>query len=442
MRPTGKFAAIFAGIIGLSAAGCANMPATGIAMPQPPLAQDRHDPQLRADLEAAIAHGVIPGAIVHIARGDRILVHETVGSAEPGGRTPLDENAIFRLFSMTKPVTSVGIMILAERGVLSLGDPASKFLPELSDMRVYRSGGRDDMVTSPAKRQITIADLLSHSSGIVYHFTGTTPVHQYYRRHGVLRDTPVGRTPQDGEPARNLDELVARIGAAPLLFDPGERFHYSYSTTLLGALIERASGKRLDAFLKEAIFAPLGMNDTTFVISNAQVARLTPLYRQGPDGLILMESPGQSEYRDASRLLDGGGALAGTAGDYLRFARMLANSGELDGQRILSRKGVQALAAPRVTVGQLPGKSPMQFGYGLAVGTTDSGSDTWYPGGTVGWAGSGGTYFFIDPKSRSVALLMTNVLMGADMQPARTLQPIVNAAARRSGAFPSLLILK
>lgn len=294
------------------------------------------------------------------------------------------------------------------------------------------------MVTTPAKRPITIGDLLSHSSGIVYHFTGTSPVHQYYRRHGVLRDTPVGRTPQDGEPAPSLDELVARIGKAPLLFDPGEQFHYGYSTTMLGAVIERATGKRLDTFLKESIFDPLGMTDTTFVVSDAGLARLTPLYAQRTGGLVLMEPPEQSEYRTQGRLLDGGGALAGTTKDYLRFARMLANGGELDGRRIVSKTKRQGVDIASDHCGATSGKAPMKFGYGLAVGSSDSGTDTWYPGGTFGWAGSANTYFFIDPERRSVALLMTNVLMGADMQPARTLQPIVNEAAARSGAFPSI----
>lgn len=362
--------------------------------------------QLRADLDKAVAAREIPGATVVIMRGDRVLADVTTGWADIEKKQPLKRDAIFRLYSMSKPITSVAIMMLAERSKLRLDDPVAKYLPELADVRVYVSGGVDHMVTEPVRRPMTIADLLTHRSGITYHFAGTTPVHQYYRKYGVMRDTPVGRMPGDGPPARSLDELVARLGKAPLLHQPGETFAYSYSTTVLGAVVQRVTGERLDLYLQRTIFAPLGMKDTGFHISNRQLPRFTTLY--GP-GMAVVERPEASDYRDAARLLDGGGAIAGTANDYLRFARMLANGGTLNGKRLLSEKSVDAMFVPRTPMAGM-GPQAMQFGYGFSIGDAASEASGLQPAGTASWSGSGNTYFFVDRRRKAVALLMTHVL--------------------------------
>lgn len=376
--------------------------------------------QLRAELEAAVAAREIPGATVVIARDGKVLADVTTGWADIERRRPLGRDAIFRLYSMSKPVTSVAIMMLAEQGRLKLDDPAEKYLPELKGVRVYAGGGVDDMVTVPAKRPMTIADLLTHRSGITYHFTGTTPVHQYYRKHGVMRDTPVGRMPGDGPAARSLDALVARIGAAPLLHQPGETFAYSYSTTMLGAVIERVGGERLDRYLKRTIFEPLGMKDSGFLISDAQLPRFTVLY--GP-GMAPVEQPDASDYRDPGRLLDGGGALAATADDYLRFAQMLANGGVLHGKRLLQEKSVDALLEPRAAMSGL-GPQTMMFGYGFSIGDAASEASGMQPADTASWSGSGNTYFFVDRRRKAAALLMTHVLGGSG-----TVRASVNRAA-------------
>jgi CubicO group peptidase (beta-lactamase class C family) len=354
----------------------------------------------------------IPGAIVIIARNGKVLADVTVGWLDVEKRVPLPRDAIFRLYSMSKPITSVAIMMLVERGKLRLDDPAEKYLPEFSNMRVYVSGGVDDMVTEPVRRPITIADLLTHSSGITYHFTGNTPVHQFYRKYGVMRDTPVGRMPTDGTPAHSLDELVARIGKAPLLLQPGTQFAYSYSTTMLGAIIERVSGQRLDRFLEAHLFRPLGMKHSGFFIDDSQLPKFTVLYQSGKDGITVNEQPAKSDYRDRNRLLDGGGAIAATADDYLRFAEMLANGGTLHGRRILSEASVDAMFTPRVKMAGL-GPQAMMFGYGFSIGDEASAASGMQPAGTASWSGSGNTYFFVDRRRKAVALLMTHVLGSA-----------------------------
>jgi CubicO group peptidase (beta-lactamase class C family) len=364
---------------------------------------------LRQELEAALAAGTIPGARVIVARQGRVAADVTVGHADLAARTPIDEDTLFRLYSMSKPITSVAIMMLAEQGRLRLDDPAARYLPEWRDMRVYASGGLDAMVTVPVSRPVTIADLLTHTAGITYHFAGTTPVHQYYRKHGVMRDTPVGRQPGDGAPARTLDELVARLGRAPMLQQPGTGFAYSYSTTVLGAIVERVGGQRLDRFLAERLFTPLGMTRTGFFVSDADLPHFATLYAATPDGLTVVEQPETSDYRDSGRLLDGGGAIVGTAGDYLRFAQMLANGGTLDGRRILSEASIDTLFTPRVEIAE-PGQPPVPFGYGFALGTAATQAAGGLPAGVVSWSGSGNTYFFVDQQARGVALAMAQFL--------------------------------
>ena len=373
--------------------------------------------QLRAELANAAARGRIPGAIAIIAKGTERLVDVTVGHSDIAAKKPLGHDAIFRLYSMSKPITSVAILMLAERGKLRLEDPVAHYLPEWRDMRVYVSGELDDMVTEPVRRPVTIADLLTHSGGLTYHFTGDTPVHQYYRKYGVMRDTPVGRMSGDGAPARTLRELVARLSRAPMLHQPGENFAYSYSTTVLGAVIERVSGQRLDRFLKAELFLPLGMTDTGFYVAEADLDRFTPLYRESADGLQVAETPESSDYRDPARLLDGGGAIAGTADDYLRFAQMLANDGTLGGVQILSKASVDAMFTPRIALAGF-GPEHAPFGYGVLLGDAESEARGGLPAGAGGWAGSGNTWFFVDRKRRSVALVMTHFLGNGEGQAA------------------------
>ena len=384
--------------------------------------------ELRSELQALVDKDRIPGAIAIIERDGSTLAQAQVGWLDVGKREPLAHDALFRLYSMSKPITSAAILMLVDEGKLRLDDPVSQYLPELADLRVYYSGGLEDMQTVPANGPITISQLLTHTSGITYHFTGDTPVHQFYRKYGVMRDTPVGRTPEDGPPARSLDELVAKLGKAPLLYQPGEEFAYSYSTTVLGAVIERVSSEPLDQALDRMLFAPLGMADTGFFVEDEDLDRFTTLYSATPFGIEPVEQPETSDYRDHARLLDGGGAIVGTAADYLRFARMLANGGELGGRRYMKADTVADMFTPHARMEGLGG-AHQPFGYGVSIGTADSAAQGLQPLGTVSWSGSGNTYFFIDPRTRLVALLMTHELNGTQQTRTREIRSVLNRAA-------------
>lgn len=383
------------------------------------------------NLQCLVDQGKIPGAVTLIAREGKLIHSSVVGYQDIEARRPMRKDTIFRFYSMSKPITSVAILMLMEQGKLRLEDPVAKFLPQFATVRVYKSGGLDDMVTEPVNRPVTIADLLTHTSGITYHFTGNTAVHQYYRKHGVKRNTPVGSLPTDGPAAPNLDVLMERVAAAPLLHQPGERFSYSYSTTVLGSVVERISGMRLDRYLQEHIFAPLRMKHTGFFVEGEALQRLVTNYMWDGSALRHFETAATTDYSDRTRLLDGGGALAGPAEDYLRFAQMLANGGELDGVRLLRPETVRLMftnhlpASAPVDIGVVPGID-FEFGYGVAVGNASTARAGTLPVGGGGWDGSGHTFFWADLQRKQATVFMTQVI--SSKGPPAPLKPLVYQA--------------
>jgi CubicO group peptidase (beta-lactamase class C family) len=364
---------------------------------------------LRSELDAMVAAGELPQALVLVEQNGTPLIRVSTGYADVESRRPIADDAIFRLYSMSKPITSVGVLMLADQGKLSLADSVGKYLPEMADLRVWDGSPGDPARTLPALRPVTIEDLLLHRSGLTYEFMGDTPVQRWYREKGVVRTTAVASTKAQALPAATLDQLVERLGQAPLLHQPGARFSYGFSTTVLGAVIERVSGQSLDRFLKAHIFEPLEMKDTNFVLNDTQAPRLVTGYVATAGGLKAVDRPETSEYRDSRRLRDGGGALAGTLEDYRHFAEMLAGRGVWHGRRLLRAQTVDELYAPRLRTGG--GENlDAPFGYGLAIGDAGTEARGDLPQGAGSWSGSANTYFFADPKHGIVAILMTNEL--------------------------------
>lgn len=364
---------------------------------------------LKRELDAMVAAGELPNALVLIEQHGQPLIELSSGYSDIESGKPITGDAIFRLYSMSKPITTVAILQLAEQGKLSLDSPVSAYLPEFADLRVWDGTDQTPMKTLPVKRPVTVLDLLTHTSGITYEFMGDTPVQRYYRAHGVARSTLAASNEPQVPPAATLAELIARLGKAPLLHQPGERFSYGFSTTVLGAVVERVSGESIDIYFRKHIFDPLEMTDTTFVVSDAQAPRLVTGYLASAQGLEAVDLADTSEYRAPTRLHDGGGGLAGTLEDYRHFAGMLARRGSWHGRRILAAASVDAMFSPRLRTGG--GEyldSP--FGLGLAIGDAGTEARGGLPVGAGGWSGSANTYFFANPVHDAVVIVMTNAL--------------------------------
>ena len=354
--------------------------------------------QLGQVLRQEIAKGKIPGAVALVARKGRIAYHEAFGARDPATRAPMTRDAIFRIYSMTKPVTSVAIMMLQEEGRLVLNDPVSKFLPQLTKLQVAvekkDASGQPTLELMPAQREITIHDLLRHTSGFTYGGRTTNlTVKEAYAREGV-----------DARDLTNA-ELVDRLAKVPLAHQPGTAWEYSRSVDVLGRVVEVISGKSLGGFFADRIFRPLGMKDSGFSVPQAQQGRLAQAFPIDPatgDKIALIDVTTPPRYES------GGGGAVSTTDDYVRFAQALLNGGRLDRARLLSRTTVAFMASdhlgPISATIRRPGYT---FGLGFQV-RRDVGLDGQSGSiGEYGWAGAGGTYFWVDPKEQVVAILMT-----------------------------------
>jgi len=354
--------------------------------------------QLGQVLRQEIAKGKIPGAVALVARKGRIAYYEAFGARDPATRAPMTRDAIFRIYSMTKPVTSVAIMMLQEEGRLVLNDPVSKFLPQLTKLQVAvekkDASGQPTLELVPAQREITIHDLLRHTSGFTYGGRTTNlTVKEAYAREGV-----------DARDLTNA-ELVDRFAKVPLAHQPGTAWEYSRSVDVLGRVVEVISGKSLGGFFADRIFRPLGMKDSGFSVPQAQQGRLAQAFPIDPatgDKIALIDVTTPPRYES------GGGGAVSTTDDYVRFAQALLNGGRLDRARLLGRTTVAFMASdhlgPISATIRRPGYT---FGLGFQV-RKDVGLDGQSGSiGEYGWAGAGGTYFWVDPKEQVVAILMT-----------------------------------
>ncbi|HJS06478.1 MAG TPA: serine hydrolase domain-containing protein [Pirellulales bacterium] len=378
-------------------------------------------------IETAIRRAVekkqISGASAVVANDGKIVYRANVGERDVENKLPTTDDTIYRIASMTKPITSVAAMMLVEEGKLSLDDPLAKFVPEYGKMRVLedQSVEKDQAgrIGNPsyAKRPITIRHLLTHTSGITYGFFGRELVAEHYRQAEVFD----GLVETHGTMADN----VKRLSRVPLLFHPGEKWEYGLNTDVLGRVVEIASGQSLDEFFAARIFSPLAMSDTHFALPDNKRSRLAALYTTNKDLTIrrLGSEPvklGPLVYsatlplQERYEYFSGGVGLVSTSDDYVRFCQMLLNGGELDGKRLLKPDTVKQMTTNQI--GDLQpwiGSHGLQFGYGFGIvgeptNETTAAKEPATPG-TYSWGGIFGTYFFVDPQKKLVGLLMMQI---------------------------------
>jgi CubicO group peptidase (beta-lactamase class C family) len=359
-------------------AGCA-----GLAGPRSTGVDEARLQRLEATVQKEVAGGRIPGAVMALARDGKVVMHKAVGQQDPARGVAMRNDSIFRIYSMTKPIVSVAVMMLVEEGRLQLSDPLSQHVPDLKGLRVgVEKGGALEVVA--AAREPTIQDLLRHTSGFTYGVFGKSLVKDLYTKNDV-----------DGTDHDNA-QFVKKLAGVPLMYQPGTTWEYGRSTDVLGHVVERVSGQPLDRFLEERIFRPLGMKDTGFFVPAEKQSRLAEPFAADPKMLEVRQKP---------KYLAGGQGLVSTAADYLRFAQMLLNGGELDGTRLIARKTVDYMTSDHL--GSIRGPAPgYGFGLGFAVRLADGQASTPGSAGDYNWAGFGGTYFWVDPKERLVAVWM------------------------------------
>jgi CubicO group peptidase (beta-lactamase class C family) len=358
--------------------------------------------RIAATLQIEVDKGRLPGAVVAIARRGKLTYFEAVGFRDKEKAEPLRTDALFALASMTKPMTSVAALMLYEEGRLLLSDPVSKHLPALGAMKVgtVKTGadGKPEVALEPVKREMTVQDLLRHSSGLSYREYGGTEIDKLY---------------PSGLPAQNLTgpEFIDAVAKAPLRFQPGTAFNYSLSTDVLGLVVEAVAGKPLGAFLAERLWKPLGMADTSFALTTEKAARKAVALKTDP-----LTGKSQTFLHAAPEVLkfDCGGACAlSTAADYLRFAEMLRRNGILDGQRILGRKTIELMTANHLTPAMFaalpPQALPVGYGFGLGVATRLAPGVANLSGSTgdYEWSGAFGTVFWVDPKEELSVVFMS-----------------------------------
>jgi CubicO group peptidase (beta-lactamase class C family) len=360
--------------------------------------------------EALIRDGKLAGATTLVMRRGQVAHLACSGLADVERGLAMAPESILRIYSMTKPLTSVAIMMLYEEGRFQLDDSVTRFLPCFRDMRVFTGGSRGAYETVPAERDITFRDLLTHTAGLTYGFMQSTMLDAMYREQGLDFQTS----------DRSLGELVELAASLPLLAQPGRAWNYSIATDVLGHLVAVISGQDFGDFMRQRIIAPLGMVDTDFHVPKHKLSRFAACYARGQDGRpALIDDPGGSRFGAPRAICSGGGGLVSTVGDYLRFCRFLLNKGELDGVRLLGRKTVElmmsnhldgdmaAMGQPRFSESTYTG---IGFGLGFSVMLDPARAQILGTPGECAWGGAASTAFWVDPAEEMAVILLTQLI--------------------------------
>lgn len=351
-------------------------------------------------MQAFVDSGRFAGITMAVARHGKVVYTGAVGTMDSARTKPMRTDAVFRIYSMTKPVTTVAIMQLYEQGKLALDDPVSKYIPGFASTQLYVSGPSSSPVTRAPDRQVTIADLMRHTSGLTYGAFGNSPVDSMYQRAGILSQT------------QTIDSMTAHLAKIPLLYSPGTRWNYSVGLDVAGRIVEIASGMSFDAYLAKNVFAPLMMRSTSFHATPAIAPNLTTVFTR-VGGQLRAGSPlVSSGYRKQDPAFFGGQGLLSTMDDYLRLAQMLLNGGELDGKRVLKKETVALIMKnelpPGVPFAMMRGYG---FGFGGAVRVDSAGGNEPAEGiGTYRWSGYASTFFWVDPKNDLIGLVWAQMI--------------------------------
>jgi CubicO group peptidase (beta-lactamase class C family) len=400
-------------------------------------ALDRIDLHLK---QRYIEAGRFSGTQLLIYRRGKVVHSAVQGFADLERKVPVKDDTIFRIYSMTKPITSVAFMMLFEEGRVALDEPVSKYIPEWKNLGVFQAGN-GPFLTRPPSRPMLIVDLLRHTSGLTYGFQQRTNVDAAYRAKKI----------GEVEKAGTLQGMIEDLASIPLEFSPGEAWNYSVATDVIGYLVGKISGMPFEHFVKQRILDPLGMTDTDFFVAPAKAHRLAACYSADPQGgmnfnaverkssLTLQDDPAKSSFLTRPSLISGGGGLCSTAGDYLTFCRALLHGGELEGVRLLGPKTLALMTSNHLPDGRdLPAMSRSLFseasyngiGFGLGFSVTMDPAKTLIPGsrGEYAWGGAATTSFWIDPAEELIAIFMTQLLPSSTYPIRRELRTMIYSA--------------
>ena len=378
--------------------------------------------RIRPVVDKDVGDDKIAGAVTLVARRGEVVHLECVGMMDRESNKPMQPDTIFRIYSMTKPITSVALMMLYEKGHFQLFDPVSKFIPAFRDLKVYAGGGESGVDLVDLEREVTVRDLLTHTSGLTYHFLEYGRVEEMYRDARICSEKP-------------LPEFVADLLELPLAFQPGTAWRYSYATDVGAYLIELLGGQPLDVHLRENLFQPLGMVDTGYYVPEEKLDRFAAMYGSGnviePDMTItrwfgdaedgvndLISGPRDCLESGPHNVFRGGHGLVSTALDYLRFCQMLLNKGELEGTRLLGRKTVELMTTNHLTPELMPfeigGIYYAGYGFGLGFRVLKDVGQCLTTGseGEYGWGGAASTYFWVDPREEFIGIQMAQFQPG------------------------------
>lgn len=372
-------------------------------------------------VQELVAKKRLAGATVAITRKGKVVYFKTFGKMDIEADKPMREDTIFRIYSMSKGITTAGALMLYEEGKIGLDDPVWEYIPEFKNVKVWTDNG-----PVPAKVTPTIRDLMRHTAGLTYGTMGNAKADKLFK-DADLRN-----------PDQSLEEFCAKLGKLPLKYEPGTEWMYSYAVDVLGRVIEVASGKPFDVYLQERIFKPLDMKDTGFYVPADKLDRLATVYNSNEKGTLKpTDVPATSSYRTKPHWLSGGGGLVSTTRDYLRFLQMIENGGKLDGKRLLKKKTVALMTHNEVPQMAMPISFGSQkrygVGYGLGFNVRVATSDKWDPAGPVGewgWGGMASTHYWASPKDDLVVVTMEQTLPYSFMLEWAVKQPIYDAIVK------------